>query len=333
MIRVLIAAASLSVTATSAVAQQETYIRPGEPWMDDRGQHIQAHGGGIIQHNGIYYWFGEDRAPGNDPAKRYVAGYSSKDLINWHYLGQVFQFEQQDGLTKNFVLERPKVFHNVKTGKFVLYAHLDDDDAQGRPYKLAQLVVAVSDKIDGPFKFVRRFRPLGQESRDIGQFVDDDGTPYLIFEARPTKGFFIASLSSDYLDVVKQVAFIQAPIEGGAIVKYDDLYYVLGSKLTGWSPNPNLFATAKSLSGPWSPFKDIAPPELNTYRSQSTNLIKVVGSNKTTVVYVGDRWFPKQLAMSTHVWMPLEIGGGSMWLPKPQPWTIDVKTGVTSIEK
>ena len=31
------------------------------------------------------------------------------------------------------------------------------------------------DKIDGHYKNLRSFRPLDHESRDIGQFIDDDG--------------------------------------------------------------------------------------------------------------------------------------------------------------
>jgi hypothetical protein len=58
--------------------------------------------------------------------------------------------------------------------------------------------------------------PLGHESRDIGQFVDDDGTAYLIFEDRPF-GFRIAKLSDDYLDVEKEVALIPMHLEGGAL--------------------------------------------------------------------------------------------------------------------
>ena len=47
-------------------------------WPDDRGQHIQAHGGGIIKLGDTFYWFGEDRAQGLDRL-RYVSCYSSKD--------------------------------------------------------------------------------------------------------------------------------------------------------------------------------------------------------------------------------------------------------------
>ncbi len=42
-------------------------IRPGEIWPDDRGRHIQAHGGGILKVGDTYYWFGEDRSQDSTP--------------------------------------------------------------------------------------------------------------------------------------------------------------------------------------------------------------------------------------------------------------------------
>ena len=88
------------------------------------------------------------------------------------------------------------------------------------------------------------------------------------------------------------MCLIAAHMEGGAIVHYQGLYYAIGSGLTGWAPNPNKYATAKSLEGPWSEFKDIAPPETN-YGSQSTMMVKVVGTKKTTVIFMGDIWKPR----------------------------------------
>ena len=209
-----------------------------------------------------------------------------------------------------------------------MYMHLDDVR-----YAKARVGVAVSDTVDGDYKYVKSFRPLDQESRDIGQFVDDDGSAYLIFESRPTHGFFIAKLSDDYLSVDKQVSFIKAPLEGGAVVHYDGLYYVLGSHLSGWSPNPNVYATAPSLAGPWTEMQNVAPPETKTYDSQSSMLLKMTGTKKTTVIYMGDRWKPKQLWDSRYIWMPLEIGDGKMMLPEPKPWKIDVQSGETKIDE
>lgn len=301
-------------------------IRPGAPWLDNRGQRIQAHGGGITLWKGSYYWFGEDRAQDNDPEKRYVACYSSRDLVHWKFRGKVLQLSDPEHLGPRWVLERPKVFVNSSTGKFVMYAHLDD-----ARYKFARVMVAVSDRIDGQYKYVKSFRPLDEESRDIGQFVDDDGSAYLIFESRPTKGFFVARLTGDFMSVEK-TCFIPAPLEGGALVHYGDLYYVVGSHMTGWKPNPNVYATAHAITGPWTEFKDLAPPEANNYDSQSTMLLKVKGSRRTTVVFMGDLWHPRELWDSRYFWMPLEMGDGSMHLPAPQPWTINVKTGESKIQ-
>jgi Glycosyl hydrolases family 43. len=307
------------VAATSA-------IKPGEPWSDNRGQRIQAHGGGITYWKGTYYWFGEDRSQTNDPEKRYVACYSSRDLTHWTFRRQVV-FSDPENLGPRWVLERPKVFVNKRTHKFVMYAHLDDAH-----YKYARVMVAVSDRIDGDYRFVKSYRPLDQESRDIGQFVDEDGSSYLIFESRPTKGFFIAKLTDDYMNVEK-TAFIEAPLEGGAVVHYGGLYYAIGSHMTGWRPNPDVFATARSLTGPWTEFKDIAPPEANTYDAQSTMLIKVVGSKKSTVIFMGDIWKPKELWDSRYLWMPMDVGHGTMQLPPPQPWKLNMKTGEAAILK
>jgi hypothetical protein len=300
-------------------------IRPGEVWPDNRGLHIQAHGGGIIKLGNTWYWFGEDRSQDNDPQKRYVACYSSQDLARWTFRNKVVQFTDPENLGPGWVLERPKVFYNTKTKKYVMYLHLDD-----AKYKLARVAVAVSDTVDGNYQYLKSFRPLGQESRDIGQFIDDDGAAYLIFEDRPVKGFHIARLSDDYLTVEKDVCLIKAPLEGGAVVHYKGLYYAIGSALTGWNPNPNKYATAASLAGPWSEFKDIAPPETNTYGSQSTMMLKVAGSKTTTVIFMADMWKPKTQWDSRYLWMPLQIGDGKLWLPAPAPWTLNVRTGEVS---
>jgi hypothetical protein len=311
-------------------------IEPGRLWLDDRGRHIQAHGGAVFRHGDAWFWFGEDRSPDNDPALRFVACYSSSDLVNWRFRAQVLKLGDPENIGAARIVERPKVYPCAKTGRFVMYFHVDGPVRGERGnYRLARVGVAVSDTIDGEYRFVRSFRPLGQESRDIGQFIDDDGAAYLIFESRPAGGFFIARLSEDCLDVEREVAFIAAPIEGGAIVHHDGLYYCIGSQLTGWWPNANKFATAPRLEGPWSEFRDFAPPESCTYGSQSTNLLKVVGSRRTAVIYLGDMWRPYELSDSRYLWYPLEIGSGELRLrPQrfiPEPWSIDVATGEVEV--
>jgi hypothetical protein len=300
-------------------------FKPGEVWPDDRGQHIQAHGGGILKVGETFYWFGEDRARTNTRGLRCVACYSSTNLADWTFRNQVFKSRNPENFGRGWVLERPKVFYNAKTKKFVMYMHIDGPNpGETGGYKLARVGVATCDTVDGDYQYLKSFRPLGHESRDIGQFVDDDGSAYLIFEDRPF-GFRIAKLSDDYLTVEKEICLIAEHMEGGAIVHHEGLYYVLGSALTGWNANPNKYATAKSLAGPWSEFKDVAPPEKNTYGSQSTMT--------TAVIFMGDIWKPQTQWDSRYLWMPLEIGGGKMALPEPREWTLDVKTGEATIKK
>jgi hypothetical protein len=302
-------------------------IRPGEIWPDNRGQHVQAHGGGILKRDDTYYWFGEDRTQGLPRDKRYVACYSSTNLAQWMFRNQVVALSDPEKLGPGWVLERPKVFYNAATKKFVMYAHLDD-----RAYKFASVAVLVCDTVDGNYQYLKSFRPLNHESRDIGQFIDDDGTAYLIFEDRPY-GFRIAKLSADYMTVEKEMSLIPQHMEGGAVVHYHDLYYAIGSALTGWRANPNKFATATNLAGPWSEFKDIADPAVNTYGAQSTMMLKVTGTKTTTVIFMGDVWRPRTQWDSRYLWMPLQIGDGKLWLSEPKPWTLDIKTGETVVEK
>ncbi len=301
-------------------------IRPGAVWLDNRGQPIQAHGGGILRYGHTWYWFGEDRSTGQDPRKHSVTCYSSSDLEHWKFRGYALQLSDPEHLGPHWVLERPKVYYSPLTHHFVMYMHLDNAH-----YRYAHVATAISSRITGPYKYVRSFRPLGLESRDIGQFVDDDGSAYLIFESRPSHGFYIAQLSADRLSIEKQTAFLAMPLEGGALVHDQGLYYVLGSHMTGWRPNPNVYATAKALSGPWSEFKQIAPASPDTYGSQSTMLFKVTGKKQTTVVFMGDIWKPRSLWDSRYLWMPLQMGDGTMLLPPPSPWTIDTKTGVACV--
>jgi hypothetical protein len=317
----------LSMIVLTSTAAPQT-IKPGEIWPDDRGKHIQAHGGGIIKVGDTYYWFGEERAQGLNRTNRYVSCYASKDLAHWTFCKDVVQLADPENLGRGWVLERPKVFYNARTKKFVMYAHIDGRGG----YRFASVAVFTDDTVDGDYQYLKSFRPLGHESRDIGQFVDDDGSAYLVFEDRPF-GFRIAKLSDDYLTVEKEMSLIPEHMEGGAIVHYNGLYYAIGSALTGWNPNPNKYATAKSLEGPWSEFKDLAPPEKNTYGSQSTMMLKVVGTKTTTVIFMGDIWKPRTQWDSRYLWMPLEIGDGKLSLSEPKPWTLDVVTGEAVISK
>ena len=175
----------LSCTSNKAIAQKKAVdsFSPGNVWNDTKGNPINAHGGGILFHNGTYYWSGEYKKgkttlPPEATWEAYrtdvsgISCYSSKDLLNWKYEGLVLSAVKDDSahdLHTSKVLERPKVIFNKKTGKFVMWMHVDSKD-----YSKAAAGVAVSDSPAGKFKYIESFRPNNAMSRDQTIFVDDD---------------------------------------------------------------------------------------------------------------------------------------------------------------
>ncbi|WP_373060126.1 glycoside hydrolase family 43 protein [Zunongwangia sp. H14] len=138
-------------------AHRYSAFHPGKIWKDSDGNHINAHGGGIYYEDGTYYWYGEHKG---DDSKAHVGinVYSSKDLYNWKKEGIALAVEKDPNseITAGSVMERPKVIYNKKTGKYVLWFHLE---LKGKGYSAARTGVAISDTPTGPFKYLKSYRP------------------------------------------------------------------------------------------------------------------------------------------------------------------------------
>jgi hypothetical protein len=92
---------------------------------------------------------------------------------------------------------------------------------------------------------------------------------------------------------------------------------MFSSHLTGWRSNDNIYSSATSLSGPWSPWKTFAPPKSNTFNSQTTFILPI---SSNSAIYMGDRWVEQDLSRSTYVWLPLRISGTQVSLQNPEAW-------------
>jgi len=132
-------------------------FRPGEVWLDNRGVHINAHGGGILFYNDKYYWFGEHKGENSNNALVGFTCYSSTDLYNWQYEGIALPVDEDNAsdITSGSIMERPKVIYNQKTHQFVMYFHLE---LKGKGYSAARVGIAVSDKVAGPYKYLKSYR-------------------------------------------------------------------------------------------------------------------------------------------------------------------------------
>ena len=151
--RLKILLVALVVFAASLSAQKAASFKVGEIWPDDKGVHINAHGGGMLFHNGKYYWFGEHKGERSNAAFAGVTCYSSDDLYNWKNEGIALEVsdDPESLIVRGCVLERPKVVYNEKTGKFVMYFHLE---LRGKGYSAAYVGRAVSGHVTGPYVFI-----------------------------------------------------------------------------------------------------------------------------------------------------------------------------------
>jgi hypothetical protein len=259
---------------------------------------IQAHGGGIIIVDNTYYLIGEDKT--NGTFFHNINCFSSTNLVEWNYEGALLSKSDSGDLGNERIVERPKVIYNKSTKKYILYAHIDDKN-----YWEAKVGVATSDTVCGVYTYYGSYRPQNRESRDITLFQDDDGTAYLLSEDRQL-GLRIYKLADDYLSVTENVYTWNESIESPAVLKRNGVYFTFGSHLTGWTTNDNVYASAPSISGPWTSWKLFAPSGAKTFNSQ-TNFILPVSSD--LVIYMGDRWYENNLMRSTYVWLPLQFDG------------------------
>lgn len=342
MKRLSIALALLgALTATPQQAQaggkatsKQTTIKPGKVWYDTNGDTINAHGGGLLYHKGKYYWYGEYKKgktvlPSWATWECYrtdvtgVSCYSSTDLVNWKFEGNVLPAVKDDpthDLHTSKVLERPKVIYNKKTKKFVMWAHVESAD-----YSKACAGVAVSDSPIGPFKYQGSFRPNGAMARDQTVFVDDDGRAYQFYSSENNQTLYISELTDDYLKPSGRFTrnFIGKAREAPAVFKHEGRYYMLSSGCTGWDPNVAELAVADSIMGPWRVVGNpcTGPNADKTFYAQSTYVQPIQGQ-KNAYVALFDRWKKKDLQDSRYVWLPVVIAtDGSITIPWKEEWT------------
>ncbi|KAF7809929.1 Glycoside hydrolase [Senna tora] len=305
------------------------YYYPGRIWMDTDGNPIQAHGGGILydKKSRTYYWYGEYKdGPTYHAHKRGAARvdvigvgcYSSKDLWTWKNEGIVLaavETNETHDLAKSNVLERPKVIYNDKTGKYVMWMHIDDAN-----YTKAAVGVAISDTPDGPFDYLGSQRPHGCDSRDMTVFKDDDGVAYLIYSSEDNSELHIGPLTEDYLNVtsIMKRILVGQHREAPSLFKHQGTYYMITSGCTGWAPNEALAHAAESILGPWETMGNPCVGgnkvfRLATFFAQSTFVLPLPGYHGS-FIFMADRWNPADLRDSRYVWLPLIVAG-----PADQP--------------
>jgi hypothetical protein len=323
------AAAIISYSFAAPAEAATVTITNGAAFTDTSGNAIQAHGGGVIKVGSAYYLFGENR--NDDSTFRYVSVYRSTDLRNWEFRNNVLTQSSSSELARANI-ERPKVIYNSSTGQYVLWMHWEN----GSDYGQARTAVATSSTVDGNYTYRGSFRPLGNDSRDMTVFRDDDGAAYLISATKVNADLNIYRLNSEYTGVTSLVRTLWAGSyrEAPAMFKRNGVYFLVTSAATSWQPNQQKYATASSITGTWSGLSNFG--DSIAYGSQAAYVLPVQGSSATSYLYMGDRWagaWSGKVNDSRYVWLPLTFGSNTSlsmkWYPRV---SIDAAAGTINGE-
>jgi len=338
-------ASMISHAANNNLARNQ--FAPGQVWHDTEGHPINAHGGGILLHNGVYYWYGEAKTGRTflpDCNKSWggtrvdvtgVSCYSSTNLYDWKNEGLVLQAQPnspEHDLHPSKVVERPKVIYNRTTKEFVMWMHIDSPD-----YAAARTGVAVSANPTGPFRYLESFRPdigawpenateadkkpgetnslardfqKGQMSRDMTVFVDDDGKAYLFYASEENATMHVSLLTPDYHHTTGKYVriFVDRSMEAPAVFKRGGKYYIIASGCTAWAPNAARLGVADSIMGPW---RELSNPCVGNDADKTffsqSAFVLPVQGRENFFVFVADRWNQWDLPESRYVWLPLEF--------------------------
>ncbi|MFF7521656.1 RICIN domain-containing protein [Streptomyces pseudovenezuelae] len=313
LLAVLLGVFAVMVAGAPAQAASVT-VTSGTQFTDTTGAVVHAHGGGVIEVGAYYYWFGENRNADN--TFKAVSVYRSADLRTWEFRRDVLTRSSDPELAVANI-ERPKVIYNSTTGKFVMWMHKEN----GSDYNQARAAVAVSDSVDGDYAWRGSFRPpSGTTSRDMTLFKDDDGTAYQITSAAGNADLQIFRLSADYTayDSLAANPWPGTYREAPALFKRDGVYFMLTSGNSGWSPNQQKYATATSITGPWTAMTEVG--DATAYGSQTAFVLPVQGTSGTSYLYLGDRWGNSMggtVNDSQYVWLPLTF---PTWTTMNLPW-------------
>ncbi|MGN0847664.1 MAG: family 43 glycosylhydrolase [Kiritimatiellia bacterium] len=316
--------------ACGALGARQAEIRPGAVWHDTAGHVINAHGCGVMFDRGVYWWYGEHKVYGRAGNKAHVGVhvYSSTDLMNWDDRGVALAVSEDPAsdIVDGCVIERPKVIRCAKTGRYVMFFHLE---LKGRGYEAARVGIAVAERPEGPFAFQRSLRPNGAMSRDMTLFVDDDGKAYHIFASEENRTTHIDELTEDCLDYTGKSwrMAVDESTEAQAICKQGGWYYLIGSGCTGWRPNKARLYRARKLEGPWenlgNPCRGTCPetglgPDI-TWGAQSCFLLPVAG-RAGEVIAMFDIWHPANHEESRYVWLPVTFEADRLWIDWRTAW-------------
>ncbi len=320
--------AVIALTSLGTVANaQHTAFRPGQPWHDTDGVHINSHGYCLLEYAGKYYWYGSHKIEGKTESEKNEAGvrcYVSSDLMNWRNSGLVLSVTsagQHPEVADAGILDRPKVIFNVPTGKFVMYFKLYPPKAAGNTVgtEVAYVGVATAAGPLGPFVYQGKFTGAGSPSGsgDFALFQDEDGAVYHVAVRKPDKALVCGRMSDDGLRPTgdyKVMEDVSHATEAPTLFRRKGRIHLLGSGSTGWNPNAARMFVGERIEGPYqatgnpciglNPHNQLGPEK--SFGGQST-FVMPAPWNPDEWIAMFDIWNAEDPVNAGYIWLPLRF--------------------------
>jgi len=329
----------------SGIAQNLT-IKNDVFWNTKEGLPLNSQGGGIFKFadpvTGVqkYYWYGVQYVEANvyraNPAITLttstfeaVTCYSSVDLVNWTFEGNVLTKDKANPSGKSWV-GRLGVCYISELKQYAMFVQHDKE-----------VLITLSDSPTGEFKWHQKInmeKMIGTSNTgDQTVFTDEDtGKSYLIYSyGRGRNKIYVSEIGLkegkvNLLDCTE--VFKGESREGNCMFKYNNRYYMFASNIYGWDASFAYYLVADDIRGPYLPINEMlvmkGAAEDFAHISQTGFFVSVKGSKQETIVYCGDRWADfAGNGLGYNQWCPLSFDGKTPYFNSLSSWNLDAKTG------
>ncbi|WP_134145956.1 family 43 glycosylhydrolase [Flavobacterium sp. 270] len=329
---------------------QSQNIKNDSFWTTKEGLPINSQGGGIFKFNDPstgeqkYYWYGvhyqEADTYRNNPSItlpnatfQSVTCYSSLDLVNWKFEGDVLTKDKVNQSGKSWV-GRLGVAYIKEIKKYAMFVQHDKE-----------VLITVSDSPVGEFKWHQKINmePMIGTSNTGDQtvFTDEDtGKSYLIYSyGNGRNKIYVSEIGVkdgmvNLLDCTQ--VFKGESREGNCMFKYNNKYYMFASNIYGWDSSFAYYLIADDIRGPYTPTNDMlvmkGASEDFAHVSQTGFFFSLKGNKQETIVYCGDRWanFAGN-GLGYNQWCPVSFDGEMPYFNSLSSWNLDAKTGIWKV--
>lgn len=321
-------------------------------WNTKDGQPISSQGGGIFKFadpkTGVqkYYWYGvhygEADSYRNAPfitqknaTFKSITCYSSIDLINWTFEGDVVTTDEVNKSGKTWV-GRLGVTYIKELNKYAMFVQHG-----------SEVLITLSDFPSGQFTWHQKInmeKMIGTSNTgDQTVFTDEDtGKSYLIYSyGKGRNKIYVSEIGVkegkvNLLDCTQ--VFKGESREGNCLFKYQNKYYMFASNIYGWDASFAYYLVADDIRGPYLPANEMlvinGASDDFAHVSQTGFFFSVKGSKQETIVYCGDRWanFAGN-GLGYNQWCPISFDGKTPYFNSLNSWNINAKTGEWEVAK